>query len=81
VRIGLDLDNTLICYDHVFVLESKRLGMMPEYWGGSKQELKDELQSRPDGERLWQTLQGRVYGSAMKQAVMFPGVALFLMRS
>jgi hypothetical protein len=55
--------------------------MMPESWVGSKQELKDELQSRPDGERLWQTLQGRVYGSAMRQAVMFPGVALFLMRS
>ena len=55
--------------------------MMPASWGGSKQALKDELQSRPDGERLWQTLQGRVYGSAMKQAVMFPGVALFLMRS
>jgi hypothetical protein len=55
--------------------------MMPASWGGSKQALKDELQSRPDGERLWQTLQGRVYGSAMAQAVMFPGVALFLMRS
>ena len=53
---------------------------MPASWRGSKQELRDELQSRPDGERLWQTLQGRVYGSGMEQAVMFPGVVPFLMR-
>ena len=81
MRIGLDLDNTLVCYDHVFALESKRLKMVPETWRGSKQELRNELQSRLDGERLWQTIQGRVYGSAMSQAVMFPGAALFLMRS
>ena len=81
MRIGLDFDNTLVCYDHIFALESNRLGIMPADWSGSKQELKDELLSHPDGERLWQTLQGRVYGPGMKQAVMYPGVAHFLMRS
>jgi hypothetical protein len=80
VRIGLDFDNTLVRYDHVFALESKKLGIMPASWTGSKQELRDELQLRPDGEQLWQALQGRVYGSGMEQAVMFPGVATFLMR-
>ena len=81
MRIGLDLDNTLVCYDHVFALESKKLGIVASSWAGSKQELKDELQLRPNGERLWQTLQGRVYGPGMGQALMFPGVASFLMRS
>lgn len=81
MRIGLDFDNTLVRYDHVFALESKKLGVMPVTWRGSKQELRSELQSRPDGERLWQVLQGRVYGSGMEQAVMFPGVASFLIRS
>jgi hypothetical protein len=81
VRIGLDFDNTIVRYDHVFALESIKLGLMTANWSGSKQELRDELQSRPDGERLWKALQGRVYGSGMKQAVMFPGVAPFLMRS
>ena len=80
MRIGLDFDNTLVRYDHVFALESKKLGIMPANWTGSKQELRDELQLRPDGEQLWQALQGRVYGSGMEQAVMFPGVAPFLMR-
>ena len=63
------------------MLESKNLGFITSHWSGSKQDLRDELRSRPDGERLWQTLQGRVYGPNMEQAVMFPGVALFLMRS
>ena len=81
MRIGLDFDNTLVRYDHVFALESKKLGIMPESWSGSKQELRDELQSRPGGERLWQTLQGRVYGPGMTQAVMFPGTASFLSSS
>ena len=81
MRIGLDFDNTLVCYDHIFALESNRLGIMPADWSGSKQELKDKLLSHPDGDRLWQTLQGRVYGPAMKRAVMYPGVAHFLMRS
>jgi len=81
MRIGLDFDNTLVCYDHVFALESNRLGIMPADWTGSKQELKDQLLLHPDGQRLWQTVQGRVYGLGMKQAVMYPGVANFLLRS
>ncbi|SVA70966.1 uncharacterized protein METZ01_LOCUS123820, partial [marine metagenome] len=80
VRIGLDFDNTLVCYDAVFASESKKLGFMPLNWRGSKQDLKDELQRRADGERLWQTLQGRVYGFGMEKAVLFPGVTPFLMR-
>ena len=39
------------------------------------------MQSRPGGQRLWQILQGRVYGPGMEQATMYPGVASFLMRS
>ena len=81
VRIGLDFDNTLACYDDVFTSESQKLGFITSCWSGSKQDLRDELRSRPDGERLWQTLQGRVYGPSMEQAVMFPGVASFLMRT
>ena len=81
MRIGLDLDNTLVCYDRVFAAESIKLGIMPSSWRGSKQNLRDELQSRPGGERLWQTLQGQVYGPGIEQATMYPGVAPFLMRS
>ena len=81
MRIGLDFDNTLVRYDRVFSRESQKMGIMPAGWNGTKQELRDELRFLPEGERLWQTLQGRVYGSCMEQAELFPGVASFLMRS
>ena len=81
MRIGLDFDNTLVRYDRVFVQESQKAGIVPVGWNGTKQELRDELRSLPEGERLWQTLQGQVYGSCMEQAELFPGVASFLMRS
>ena len=81
MRIGIDFDNTLVRYDRVFAQESRKAGITPAGWNGTKQELRDELRSRLEGERLWQTLQGRVYGSCMHQAEMFPGVASFLLRS
>ena len=81
MRIGLDFDNTLIRFDEVFGLESQNSGLMPVGWKGSKQKLRDELRSRPEGEKLWQTLQGRVYGPLISKAEMYPGVASFLMRS
>jgi hypothetical protein len=80
VRIGLDLDNTLVCYEDVFVREAKQMGLVGDSWGGSKQQVKKELQSRPGGEQTWQALQGRVYGLCMGHATLFPGVASFLMR-
>ena len=61
-------------------MESQKSGLMPVGWTGTKQELRDELRTRPEGEKLWQTLQGRVYGPLMSEAEMFPGVASFLMR-
>ena len=80
MRIGLDLDNTLVCYERVFLLEAKRQGLLPELWSGSKQEIKQQIISQYNGEKLWQTLQGQVYGPCMEQAELFPGVARFLMR-
>jgi hypothetical protein len=80
MRIGLDLDNTLVNYDHPFALEAKRQGMVSRGWQGSKKKLRDNLQPRSNGKRLWQTLQGRVYGLGMGEAQLFPGVASFLMR-
>jgi len=72
MRIGLDLDNTLIRYDHVFTAEAKRAGLVSEDWFGSKQELRQELECRSDGEKDWQMLQGPVYGSRMSPAESYP---------
>ncbi len=80
MKVGLDLDNTLICYDDVFVAEAKNLGFLSPGWSGSKKDVKRTLSALHDGDRKWQMLQGRVYGPSMRQARLFPGTALFLMR-
>ena len=81
LRIGLDFDNTLACYDSVFIEQAKRLNQLPENWSGTKQSIKTELLKAPDGQRLWQRLQGQVYGPAMESAVLFSGVSSFLIRA
>ncbi len=80
-RIGLDFDNTLACYDEVFAKQAKELEYLPEDWSGGKQSIKRELVKMPQGDRIWQRLQGRVYGPAMDSAVLFSGVASFLIRA
>ena len=80
MRIGLDFDNTLARYDHVFTAEAKMEKLVLTEWEGTKIQLRDTLLSLEDGEILWQKLQGKVYGTKMSQAELFPGVAQFLAR-
>ena len=81
LRIGLDFDNTLACYDEVFSEQAKKLNYLPEDWVGDKLSVKNELLKLPDGDLAWQKLQGRVYGPAMLNAVTFSGLASFLTRA
>ncbi|EMN90725.1 phosphotransferase [Leptospira weilii] len=78
LRIGLDFDNTLACYDEVFAIIAKEQKLIPSDWVGSKKELRDFLRTLESGELLWQKIQGKVYGKYMNQATLFPGVAEFL---
>jgi hypothetical protein len=80
MRIGLDFDNTLACYDHLFVEIAKKEGMLPEMWQGSKQEVRDFLREQVNGEETWQILQGQVYGKWMHRAQLKPAAAWFLYR-
>lgn len=80
MRVGLDFDNTIACYDSVFPDISKALGFVSDAWSGTKSELKKYLLLQPDGEYKWQKIQGQVYGKYMQQAQLFPGVANFLYR-
>ena len=80
MRIGLDFDNTIARYDHVFIAEAKREKLIPTEWEGTKRQLRDTLRSMEDGELLWQKVQGIVYGPNMLQAELFPGIAQFMVR-
>ncbi|MCK1733666.1 hypothetical protein IVA79_06745 [Bradyrhizobium sp. 138] len=78
VRIGIDFDNTIICYDKVFAAAARQRGLVPEGWVGLKTELRDFLRSRAGGELAWQGLQGFVYGKGIGGAGIYPGVREFL---
>ena len=78
--IGLDFDNTIACYNDVFTSEAKIKGLVNQEWEGSKQDLKLLLDTLEDGQTVWQTMQGQVYGPSMQKATIFPGVARFLLR-
>jgi hypothetical protein len=78
MKIGIDLDNTLICYDQAFQRVGKEEGLLPSSFEGDKAAVKRALlEDRPDG-LLWETLQGLVYGRRIDAATLFDGVARFL---
>ena len=78
VRIGIDFDNTIICYDKVFAVAARQRGLVPEGWDGLKTDVRDYLRSRAGGELAWQGLQGFVYGKGIGGAEIYPGVREFL---
>ena len=72
VRIGIDFDNTIICYDKVFAAVARQRGLVPEGWVGLKTEVRNLLRSRAGGELAWQGLQGFVYGKGIGGAEIYP---------
>jgi hypothetical protein len=77
VRVGLDFDNTLAEYDHLFsalAVETELFDHSP----GSKKQVRDQLRARPNGEYLWRRLQAMAYGPRLEEARMFDGVSDFL---
>jgi hypothetical protein len=80
LRIGIDFDNTIIAYDHVFSAAAKLGGVIGADFVGSKQALRDSIRMLPEGEFVWQRLQGHVYGQGISGATLIPGVDAFLRR-
>jgi len=80
MRIGLDLDNTLICYDQAFLRVGKEEGILSASFAGNKAAVKRALLAeRPDGSR-WEALQASFMADALMAAMLFDGVTEFLER-
>jgi len=79
-RIGIDFDNTIVCYDQVFLRTAKAEGLIPDDLRGGKAGVRDFIRRLNSGEEKWQRLQGRVYGDQIDGALLFEGVARFLSR-
>jgi hypothetical protein len=78
VRIGLDFDNTLVCYNSVFRSAAQKRGLVDLSWAGSKVDLRNLLRGQEGGELAWQKLQSWVYGAGIFEAELYPGVIEFL---
>jgi hypothetical protein len=80
MKIGIDLDNTIISYDIAFQIAASNRGLINNGNKYTKQEISKEIKNRENGEIEWQQLQGHVYGKGIKEAHIFPGVYRFLWR-
>ena len=79
LRVGIDFDNTLVDYDTAFPEVARAIGITT--LARSKRALREELQGLPDGERLWQKVQGLTYGLHINKAVVQPGASEFVIRA
>jgi len=79
MRIGIDLDNTIICYDELFGSLAWQQSLIPAGVQWSKMQVRDYLR-QTGREEAWTRLQGQAYGPAIEQALPFPGVKDFISR-
>jgi hypothetical protein len=77
--VGVDLDNTVVCLDRVFLRIARQRGLVPPGIAASKGAVRDHLRQCGQ-EAIWTELQGEVYGSRMGEAEPFPGVRSCLRR-
>jgi hypothetical protein len=78
VRIGLDLDNTLIDYEAALTATGIALGAVPAGVRLSKRDVRDRIRALPDGETRWIEVQAHVYGPGIDGARLYPGVPEFI---
>ena len=76
MRVGVDFDNTIVCYDAVFHRVGVEWGLIPAQTPASKGAVRDYLRSQ-GREDTWIELQGYVYGNRFREAVPFPEVSEF----
>lgn len=79
MRIGVDFDNTLVCFDHLFHRAAVKRGMIPESVAAQKEAVRNYLR-QAHREEEWTELQGYVYGTMIREAPAFPGVEKFFLR-
>lgn len=74
--IGVDCDNTIVCYDTVFYNAAVEKGLVPGNTGKDKSSVRNYLRAA-GREDEWTKLQGYIYGPGMSGALPFPGAADF----
>lgn len=73
MHIGIDFDNTIVCYDGIFHQLAVEKGLIPSELETDKTTVRDYLR-KIDQEKDWSILQGYVYSHGMKHVQPFPSV-------
>ena len=79
MRIGIDFDNTIVCYDALFHRLAVTRGLIDAHTPATKSAVRDAL-CRRGREDLWTALQGEAYGQRIDEADEYPGVRRFIAR-
>ena len=77
MRIGIDFDNTIACYDGVFHTAALERGLIPADLGRDKNSVRDHLNGSGRKDDFTE-LQGYVYGARMDLVSPYPGFAEFV---
>ena len=77
-RIGIDFDNTVICYDEVFHQLAVETGLVDLDSPRRQKVIREAARQSPEGDQAWQRLQGQAYGPRIQEANPAPGVLEFL---
>jgi hypothetical protein len=77
MRIGIDFDNTIACYDGVFHAAALERGLIPSDLARDKNSVRDHLNGRGRKDDFTE-LQGYVYGARMDMVSPYPGFAEFI---
>ncbi len=78
MRIGVDFDNTIVCYDRLFYRAAVERSLIPVSLPADKESIRNYLRQQ-GREDQWTGLQGLVYGERINEAESFPGVAAFFL--
>jgi hypothetical protein len=79
MRIGVDLDNTIICLDRVFHAAAVDEGLIPPHVLATKSKVKQAILNAHD-DAAWTRVQGIVYGSRLHEAEPYEGVMSFFVK-
>jgi hypothetical protein len=77
MRIGIDFDNTIACYNGVFHAAALERGLIPANLGSDKNAVRDYLNGNGRADDFTE-LQGYVYGARMELASPYPGFGEFV---
>jgi hypothetical protein len=76
MHIGVDFDNTIVCYDALFHKVAREKNLISAEVPVNKSDVRNYLR-RVNNEDAWTEMQGYVYGPRITEAAPYPGVIKF----